>query len=53
KDCIPWNDATHVRLSLPSSVHSLWKCPDRQTQRCISYGIPNPVKLTMINYGVN
>lgn len=44
-----WNNATHVRLGLPSSVKSLWKFPHRLAQ---TYVIPDPVKLTVISHGL-
>lgn len=33
KDHILRDNATHVRLDLPSSVKSLWKCPPRHAKR--------------------
>lgn len=35
------------RAGAPSSVQVLWKCPRRHMQRCVSWVIRNPVKLTM------
>lgn len=36
KDHILWNNASSVRLDLPSAAKSLWKCPHRHAQRCFS-----------------
>lgn len=33
------------RLGASSSVKPLWKCPRRHMERCVSWVIPNPVKL--------
>lgn len=36
------------RMDLPSSVTPLWKHPQQYGQRCVSYRVPNPIKLTRL-----